>query len=52
MCNFIIKINCRTRTSNKNNNIKILHNNITLTTQRRLLGLGVPFVTLPVKVQP
>lgn len=31
---------------------RILHNNITLTTQRRLLGLGVPFVTLPVKVQP
>ena len=31
---------------------RMLHNNITQTVQRRLYGLGVPFVTLPVKVQP
>jgi amino acid transporter len=30
----------------------LLHNNITQAVQRRLYGLGVPFVTLPVKVQP
>jgi len=31
---------------------RLLHNSITLTTQRRLYGLGLPLVTLPVKVQP
>ena len=31
---------------------RLLHNNITQAVQRRLYGLGVPFVTLPVKVQP
>ena len=30
---------------------RMLHNNITMTVQRRLSRLGVPFVTLPVKVQ-
>ncbi|MCX5684465.1 MAG: amino acid transporter, partial [Planctomycetota bacterium] len=31
---------------------RLLHNNVTQAVQRRLYGLGVPFVTLPVKVQP
>ena len=31
---------------------RLLHNNVTQVVQRRLYGLGVPFVTLPVKVQP
>ena len=29
-----------------------LHNSITFSVQRRLFGLGVPFVTLPVQVKP
>ncbi|MCX5654926.1 MAG: APC family permease [Planctomycetota bacterium] len=31
---------------------RLLHNNVTQAVQRRLYGLGVPFVTLPVKVLP